>query len=298
VYWVNHQSLFGASGQIPLAESERLIVFGLSYLVNADLVYFVIRIENILVNIVIPMAGAGSRFAAAGYSDPKPLISVGGCEMIRIVIENLRPSIEHRFIFICQQEHIDNYGLAVKLVSWAPGCHIIGLHGLTRGAACSVLAARELINDEFPLMIANSDQFVDENIDIYLKKMEDVGLDGIVMTMAADDPKWSYVALGQDGLVAQVVEKKVISNEATVGVYNFRHGRDFVAAADKMISLDLRVNGEFYVAPVYTLLIESGLKVGIHNVGSEADGMYGLGTPSDLEIFLKSSALEKATGFL
>lgn len=249
-------------------------------------------------NIVIPMAGAGSRFVAAGYSDPKPLIGVGGCEMIRIVIENLRPSIAHRFIFICQQEHIDDYDLAVKLDSWAPGCNIIGLHGLTRGAACTVLAARELINDEFPLMIANSDQFVDENIDCYLSKMDDVGLDGLVMTMTADDPKWSYVAVDADKLVTQVVEKRVISNEATVGVYNFRHGRDFVAAADKMISLDLRVNGEFYVAPVYNLLIESGLKVGIHNVGSEADGMYGLGTPSDLEIFLKSSALEKATGFL
>jgi dTDP-glucose pyrophosphorylase len=249
-------------------------------------------------NIVVPMAGAGSRFAKAGYTDPKPLIRVGGCEMIRIVIENLRPSSTHRFIFVCQQVHIDEYDLAVKLGAWAPGCHIVGLRSLTRGAACTVLAAREFIDDESPLMIANSDQFVDEEIDIYLKKMEDIGLDGMLMTMTANDPKWSYVATGKDGLVTQVAEKRVISNEATVGVYNFRHGGDFVAAADKMILLDLQVNGEFYVAPVYNLLIESGQKFGIHNVGSDAKGMYGLGTPSDLEFFLKSSVLEKATGFL
>jgi dTDP-glucose pyrophosphorylase len=249
-------------------------------------------------NIVVPMAGAGSRFAAAGYSDPKPLIRVGGCEMIRIVIENLRPASTHRFIFVCQQAHIDDYDLAVKLGAWAPGCHIVGLHGLTRGATCTVLAAREFIDDDSPLMIANSDQFVDEKIDIYLNNLEDVRLDGMLMTMTANDPKWSYVATGEDGLVTQVAEKRVISNEATVGVYNFRHGRDFVAAADKMILLDLQVNGEFYVAPVYNLLIESGRKFGIHNVGSDANGMYGLGTPSDLEFFLKSSVLEKATAFL
>jgi hypothetical protein len=249
-------------------------------------------------NIVIPMAGAGSRFAKAGYSDPKPLISVGGCEMIRIVIENLRPSSTHRFIFVCQQLHIDEYNLAAKLGAWAPGCHIVGLRGLTQGAACTVLAAREFIDDESTLMIANSDQFVDEEIDIYLKKSEDIELDGMLMTMTANDPKWSYVATGEDGLVTQVAEKRVISNEATVGVYNFRHGRDFVAAADKMILLDLQVNGEFYVAPVYNLLIESGRKFGIHNVGSDVNGMYGLGTPSDLEFFLKLSVLEKATAFL
>ena len=244
------------------------------------------------------MAGAGSRFVAEGYRDPKPLIRVNDREMIRIVIENLRPKSAHRFIFVCQQSHIDDYDLAPKLGSWAPGCHIVSLHGLTQGAACTVLAARDLIDNELPLMIANSDQFVDDNIDAYLKKMGDADLDGLVMTMTADDPKWSYVALGDDGLVTQVAEKRVISNEATVGIYNFRRGRDFVAAADQMLRLDLRVNGEFYVAPVYNLLLEAGGRVGIYNVGSEASGMYGLGTPSDLELFLKSSVLEKATAFL
>jgi dTDP-glucose pyrophosphorylase len=248
-------------------------------------------------NIVVPMAGAGSRFSAAGYSDPKPLIKVNGHEMIRVVIENLRPSTAHRFIFVCQNSHIEQYGLKKKLGSWAPGCQILGVNGLTRGAACTVLAAREFIENESSLMIANSDQYIDHNINDYLKKLEDSQLDGLVMTMTADDPKWSYVGLGDESLVTMVAEKIVISNEATVGIYNFRRGRDFVAAADAMIQLDLHVNGEFYVAPVYNLLLGSMARIGIHNIGSEANGMYGLGTPSDLELFLKSTVVEKATAF-
>jgi hypothetical protein len=254
--------------------------------------------EASILNIVIPMAGAGSRFAVAGYSAPKPLIKIYAREMIRIVIENLRPSRAHQFIFVCQQAHIDAFDLVPKLGSWAPGCKIVGVDGLTQGAACTVLAARALIDNESPLMIANSDQFVDDNIDFYLKRMEDSKLDGMVMTMTAFDPKWSYVALGGDGFITEVAEKKVISSEATVGVYNFRHGRDFVSAADKMMVLDLRVNGEYYVAPVYNLLIETGQRVGIYNVGAEANGMYGLGTPSDLELFLRSSVAKRATSFI
>jgi dTDP-glucose pyrophosphorylase len=250
-----------------------------------------------MTNIVIPMAGAGSRFVAAGYTDPKPLIKVNGYEMIRVVIENLRPLTAHRFIFVCQNSHIGKYDLKERLSAWAPGCQIIGVNGLTSGAACTVLAVRELIDNESSLMIANSDQYIDQNINDYLSKLVDSELDGLVMTMTAEDPKWSYVGLGEGDLVTKVAEKRVISNEATVGIYNFKRGRDFVAAADEMIQLDLRVNGEFYVAPVYNLLIDSGARIGIHNVGSEANGMYGLGTPSDLELFLNSTAVERATRF-
>ncbi|WP_290900569.1 glycosyltransferase family 2 protein [Aquabacterium sp.] len=240
-------------------------------------------------NIVIPMAGAGSRFAKAGYTDPKPLIKVHDTPMIEVVIRNLRPHIPHQFIFIVQAAHAQAYGLRNLLPAISGGGHLIEIDGLTEGAACTVLKAQSLINDDQPLMIANSDQYIDCDINAYLKSMESSSLDGIIMTMSADDPKWSFVDLDSSRMVARVVEKEVISNEATVGIYNFRRGADFVKAANDMIRRDERVNGEFYVAPTYNSLIRDGQKIGIHNIGSEADGMYGLGIPADLEFFLNLS---------
>lgn len=247
-----------------------------------------------MINIVIPMAGLGSRFAKAGYQDPKPLIPVNGIPMIKLVIENLRPAIPHRFIFICQREHVKAYGLAEKLEKWAPGCELVQLDGVTEGAACTVLTAASLINNDMPLMIANSDQYISADINQYLNYMETEQLDGLIMTMGADDPKWSFVGLNEEKLVTRVVEKEVISNEATVGIYNFRHGKDFVEAAERMIADNQRVNGEFYVAPVYNACIEKGARIGIWNIGTEANGMYGLGTPADLDLFLSLPIAQQA----
>jgi dTDP-glucose pyrophosphorylase len=234
--------------------------------------------------IIVPMAGAGSRFAIAGYKDPKPLIPIHGVPMLRLVIENLRPNRLHRFTFICQKAHDEAYGLEAMLSAWAPGCNVVRINGLTEGAACTVLAARSVIDPEAAMMIANSDQYVTVNIDDYLGRQDDENLDGLIMTMKADDPKWSFVEM-KDGLVRRVVEKQVISDEATVGIYNFHRGGDFLDGADRMIAADLRVNNEFYVAPVYEQLIANGARVGIYNIGSEGAGMYGLGIPADLNLF-------------
>lgn len=243
-----------------------------------------------MLNIVIPMAGAGSRFADAGYKDPKPLILINKTPMIKVVIDNLKPNQPHQFIFICQKKHIELYGLRAKLSLWAPNSILVEIDGITEGAACTVLAAKEIINNESPLMIANSDQFIDTSIDLYLKKIEELNLDGLIMTMNANDPKWSYVKLDDLGCASYVAEKNVISSEATVGIYNFKKGCDFVNAAEKMILDDIRSNNEFYVAPVYNNLIKDSLKIGIFNVGSEGNGMHGLGTPKDLDLFLQNKS--------
>jgi len=239
-----------------------------------------------MINIVVPMAGHGSRFANAGYTDPKPLIPIGGRPMIEVVIENLRPSQPHRFIFLCQQAHLDQYGLGARLEAIAPGCAIVPVAQVTQGAACTVLLARALIDDATPLMIANCDQYIDAGIDDYLARMAAENLDGLIMTMSADHPKWSYVRLNAAGDIVEVVEKQVVSNEATVGIYNFARGSDFVAAADAMIAADLRVNGEFYVAPTYNAMIANGARLGYYNIGADRAGMYGLGVPEDLDYFL------------
>jgi dTDP-glucose pyrophosphorylase len=248
-----------------------------------------------MLNIVIPMAGLGSRFARAGYTLPKPLIPVLGVPMIRLVIANISPASPHRCIFICQRAHVVEFGLREKLTSWSPGAVVIELDGLTEGAACSVLTAREYIDTANPLMIANSDQYIDIDINPYVDSMVRRSLDGLIMTMQADDPKWSFAALNGDGTVKRVVEKEVISTHATVGIYNFARGADFVRGADSMIASNLRVNNEFYVAPVYNQLIENGAKIGVFDIGSEGSGMHGLGIPADLDTFLALPLAEQAT---
>jgi len=238
-----------------------------------------------MLNIVIPMAGRGSRFADAGYELPKPLIPIKGIPMIELVTNNLRPTIPHRFVYLCLEEHIGRYDLHGKLNKIAPGCEIVAVSTITEGAACTVLLAEKYINNNEPLMIANSDQYVDIDINDYLGACVDN--DGIIMTMTASDTRWSFVRLDEEAYITEVREKEVISNEATVGIYNFTRGRDFVTGAREMISRNLRENNEFYVAPVYNMLIERGMRFRYYNVGRLGDGMYGLGVPSDLELFVE-----------
>jgi dTDP-glucose pyrophosphorylase len=251
-----------------------------------------------MLNIVVPMAGAGSRFVKAGYKDPKPLIPILGEPMIRVAIENLRPSTPHRFIFICQRAHLEAFQLADKLKRWGgAGTIVADVRSLTEGAACTVLTMKEHIDTSAPLMIANCDQYIDVEIDDYLAAMARKDLDGMIMTLRSSDAKWSYAALDDKGHVTSVVEKKVISQHATVGVYNYARGANFVAAAERMIALNERVNNEFYVAPAYNQMIAAGKKIGVYGIGAEADGMHGLGTPEDLEQFLSSPVANRSVSF-
>jgi NDP-sugar pyrophosphorylase family protein len=249
-----------------------------------------------MLTVVIPMAGRGSRFADVGYELPKPLLPVHGVPMIEVVVQNLTPREPCRFVFICRREHVEEYGFVPALRDVAPGCRIVTVDQVTEGAACTVMLAEREVDPDDVLVIANSDQWVDCDIDFHLSAMRDESLDGLIMTMTADDPKWSFVELGQDSRVTNVVEKEVVSNEATVGIYTFARGGDFFRAARSMIAAEKRVNGEFYVAPAYNELIAEGAAIGIDNVGSEGAGMYGLGTPNDYETFLRLPVSLRAAG--
>ena len=231
------------------------------------------------------MAGHGSRFVAAGFKDPKPMILVNGKPMIQVVIDNLRPSCPHRFIFICQAEHLENYALRQLLESLAPGCELIALDEVTQGAACTVLLASHIIDNDDRLMIANCDQYIAADIDDYLAVMDDPTVDGVILTMKAHDKKWSFIKLDDRGWTTLVVEKEVVSDEATVGIYCYRRGSDFVRAAQAMVARNLRVNNEFYVAPAYNEMIADGRKISAFNIGRVGVGMHGLGTPEDLADF-------------
>lgn len=168
------------------------------------------------------------------------------------------------------------------------GCKIITIDHITKGAACTVLLAEKYIDNNDALMIANSDQYVDTNIDEYIAAIGEK--DGLIMTMPADDPKWSFIKFDENNYVTMVREKEVISSEATVGIYNYARGKDFVKYAQQMISKNIRVNNEFYVAPVYNEMIEAGMKIGFYNVGTS---MFGLGIPEDLKKFLKTDVAKR-----
>jgi HAD superfamily hydrolase (TIGR01509 family) len=232
-------------------------------------------------NVLIPMAGAGSRFASAGYTFPKPLIEVNGKPMIQVVVENL--NIEANYIFIVQKEHYEKYSLQYLLNLIAPNCNIVQVDGITEGAACTTLLAKELINNDHPLVMANSDQFVEWNSNECLYAFNADGIDGGIVSFEATHPKWSYAKVGEDGFVSEVAEKKPISNNATVGIYFWKKGSDYVKYAEQMIEKDIRTNNEFYVCPVFNEAIQDGKKIRIKDI----EKMWGIGTPEDLNYFLE-----------
>jgi len=233
-------------------------------------------------NVLIPMAGAGSRFATAGYTFPKPLIEVNGKPMIQVVVENL--NIEANYTFIVQKEHYEKYSLQYLLNLIAPNCNIVQVDGLTEGAACTTLLAKEFINNDAPLVMANSDQFVEWNSNECLYAFNADGVDGGIVTFKATHPKWSYAKIGEDGFVSEVAEKKPISNNATVGIYFWKKGSDYVKYAEQMIKKNIRTNNEFYVCPVCNEAISDGKKIRV----KEIEKMWGIGTPEDLNYFLEN----------
>jgi HAD superfamily hydrolase (TIGR01509 family) len=232
-------------------------------------------------NILVPMAGAGSRFAQAGYTFPKPLIDVRGKPMIQVVVENL--NIEAHYIFLVQKEHYEKYNLKHLLNLIAPGCDVVQVDGITEGAACTTLLASDLINSDEPLLTVNSDQFVEWNSNEVLYAWSADSIDGGILTFKGTHPKWSFAKLDDNGFVSEVAEKSPISDNATVGIYFWKKGSDYVKYAKQMIDKNIRTNNEFYVCPVFNEAIQDGKKIRI----KEINKMWGLGTPEDLNYFLQ-----------
>ena len=233
-------------------------------------------------NILIPMAGAGKRFEQAGYTFPKPLIDVNGRPMIQVVVENL--NIKANYIYVVQKQHREKYNLDTLLNLITPKCKIVEVESLTEGAACTALLAKKYINNNEPLLFANSDQFVEWDSTEFLYKMNETDADGGIVTFKATHPKWSFAKVNEAGLVTEVAEKNPISDIATVGYYYWKKGSDFVKYAEEMIEKDIRVNNEFYVCPVFNQAIEDKKQIRIFDIKK----MWGLGTPEDLKSYLEN----------
>lgn len=230
-------------------------------------------------NILVPMAGLGSRFAEQGYELPKPLIDVNGAPMIQRVVESL--GLDGKYIFVVQKSHYESYDLREELSRIAPGCEIVVIDGLTDGAARTTLLAQEFIDNDSPLIIANSDQIVEWCAEDFVQLTMDPSSSGAIALFKATDSKWSYAQI-KDDYVSRVAEKIVISDNASVGIYGWKHGHDYVRFAKQMIAKGIKTNNEFYICPVYNEAIEAGHRVHPYFI----DKMHGVGTPEDLLEYL------------
>jgi len=241
------------------------------------------------VNVVIPAAGEGSRFKNAGWKSPKPYIDVDGIPMLERVISNVKPA-QASVTLLLRDEHIESNPSFIHKLQ-VQGCRVFPVETLTEGTASTVLLARQVFDNDQPLMIANSDQLVDFDVDSFIDDCLRRDLDGSILVFRdpSMNPKWSFVKVDKSGIVTEVAEKMPISDLATVGIYLFTKGRDFLSASLDMILANDRVNNEFYTCPVYNYFIKRGGRIGTYEV--PASSMSGLGTPDDLAQYLKFRGL-------
>ena len=238
--------------------------------------------------IIIPMAGAGSRFQNAGFEHPKPFIEFLGKTMIEHVIDNLGPTND--FIILMQKDHYIKYNDVIKRITKnVSGFDAVLVESMTRGAAETCLLAKNKLDMNAPLMIANCDQIMDWNSYDFRAWFLASGLDGAIVTFDSQSIKNSYAEIDSNGLVCRTAEKVVISPHATTGIYVWNHAGNFCSAAEEMIIQGLKTNNEFYVCPVYNKNIEKGDKIGIYHVKRH----WPVGTPQDLVEYISYVAIDK-----
>lgn len=233
-------------------------------------------------NLLIPIAGKGSRFPREEFFLPKPLILIDDKTIIEWTMDSIDYS-DCNLIFIVREEHVLEFSIDSFLRSkFGNDIQIISTEKVTDGSVCSCRLAEHLIDNDLPLIIHCSDIFCEPK----LNPVEiDKDVDGFILTFKSNNPNYSYSELDSDNLVTRVAEKQVISNQASVGLYYFKTGHLFIKYSDQMIIQNLRTNNEFFIAPLYNLLISDGLKV----TTKEVEKMHIFGTPDEYNFFTKQS---------
>jgi len=240
--------------------------------------------DDTKINIVIPMGGLGSRFANAGFTDPKPLIISRGKTLIEWAVASLdfligKPNVQ--LIFVISEAHEDTYGMTAKLRSlFGDNIEVVIEQPPLRGQATGCLPASALINNYNQLIIYNCDTYTTGNEEIF-ELVERERPDGILACFEATDPRYSYARLDEYGYVDMTKEKEVISHHASTGLYYFRRGSDFVRSVETMVKRADTAKGEYYIAPCYNELLKAGKKIKIYTVKEN----WVLGTPEELAYF-------------
>jgi NDP-sugar pyrophosphorylase family protein len=245
-----------------------------------------------MLHVIVPLGGRATRFHERGYTFPKPLIEIGTRSMIELVLENLAPPSPLRYTFICRKEHLTQFYLGDMLRLLARDCQIISLDHDTAGALCSVLLAIDDLPADEEVLVANGDQYITASLDRFYARCRESDADGCILTFTASHPRWSFVRTDSTGRVTAVAEKRPISKQATAGLYYFRRAADLIAGAERMLVKGLTTGGQFFVAPVYNELILDGRTVTTYHLPDGA--MQSLGTPEDLELFLRTRSVERS----
>lgn len=231
--------------------------------------------------LLVPMAGKGQRFINQGYTTPKQFIDIGGKSMIEWSFKSFDWE-NCDVIFIVRRDSIDEYNADQKLRSiFGDNIRIVVAEQDTDGTVCSCLLARDYINKDVPLGITTLDVYFEPK---YILSNLDTSLDGCLLTIETDNPAYSYTKIDNSGLVLETAEKQIISTHGNVGYYCFTRGSDFVKYAEIMIEENIRSKNEFYVAPLYNLLIKDGLKINTQSINNQ----YHMGTPDELDFFMKT----------
>lgn len=231
-------------------------------------------------NLLIPMVGRGQRFRDEGFVLPKQLIQVGHQQMIDWSMSCIKTE-ECNQIFVIRRDTVENNEMDVVLRhKFGDDITIVIAEEETEGTVSSCLLAEKYIDNNLPLSITTLDMYFEPHFD----PAKVVDSDGVVLTFDADNPAYSYSQLGEDGYVIRTAEKEVISNHAHAGLYHFSKGSDFVRLAKEMIKRNIRVKNEFYVAPLYNLFIEEGMKISVQPI----DRLWSMGTPDERRYFLEN----------
>ena len=236
-------------------------------------------------NILIPMAGKAQRFADAGYTMPKPLIMAKTKQIIDWAMSSV-DTTEANLIFAIRLDHINNFAIdEILREKFGNKINLVVIDGDTDGSVSTCLLAKEHINNDKPLLIYTPDVYFEPTFDPSTIS-EDA--DGFLLTFKANSPAHSYIALDESGRAVKTAEKQVISQNAAVGVYYYKTGRMFVQYAEELVNKNIRTKDEFYICPMYNLLIRDGLDVYIKQV----EKMHVLGTPAELEFFIDNATYE------
>lgn len=229
------------------------------------------------INIIIGMAGAGTRFSQNGYIYPKFLTVYNGAPMIYHSVKSCK--ICGNIYFVVLEAHLREYKFLEKLLLGL-GDEIIPIKTLTRGAAESLLLSESHIkNKDLPMLSINSDQYMNWDPTSFVDTLKANPNISFIPTIKSYRKDFSYVR-ELDGIIIEVREKKQISDTATMGYYHWAKTSDFFIDARTMIDNNVKDNNEFYMAPVYNFTIKRGLPVKKFDLGENK--YFPVGVPWEL----------------
>lgn len=233
--------------------------------------------------IVVTMAGIGKRFRDAGYRVPKYMIEARGRTLFEWSMDSLADYAPHAYkhVFVARREDAAAPFIREKCESCGIGdAEVVEIDHVTDGQATTCMLAMPRCDDGAPVMVYNIDTYVEAGAMRYA----DIDGDGHIPCFCGEGDHWSFVRTGGDGSAAEVREKRRISDNCTLGAYYFSSAGLYWQLYGEYYADGSRLErGERYIAPLYNLMIEKGMRVTISTVPREK--VHVLGTPEELREF-------------